>query len=412
MPHRALASVAVPLALVVAVTAQCSVEFKGATRKFGGCQTDLTAGISVYWTVDEATDEVHTLFQGKPETGGYVSFGWGAQNMNGANVGIAYVKDGVASIRDYRMTGETSESVQPASNQGWTSSAAEISADGTVTGYFVRPLGSDMSLGSTEALWAVGPPVSSATTLQDHSRDGRGHGSIDLSQQVVPAVVAPIPLEDAETEAKGVSTTNTTESDAGTVKTPKSGPVETPKSGTLEKPKSGLSTNDKWKLHGLLMIGAWLVLVPLATIAMRFFSSKYPVVAFKTHGVLMTIAVLVTIGSIILAFVTGNHQEVAHLAIGVVVVVFAILQVAAGVARPGKDTTSRVVFIRMHRILGMLTFTLAVVNIFIGLHVWYAGNIWYILCGVAVGFIILAFVLLNIFVYTPAGKAVTSDGLE
>ena len=59
-------------------------------------------------------------------------------------------------------------------------------------------------------------------------------------------------------------------------------------------------------------------------------------------------------------------EQVLHAGFGIAVTGLTVMQVIAGMVRPGPDSDKRLVFNRMHRFLGVVTYILAAITMFIG----------------------------------------------
>lgn len=325
----------------------CSVTFKGDAREFQGCSLNLAGGVSVYWNFDEDNERLETLFAGTPDEGGYVGWGWGSSQMVGTNAAIAYAGEGgEAVIEDYFLESRSSAGVQIAGNQNFTESEADVNDDGVVMGFFVRPL-EGITRGDTDAVWAVGPPVSAPDALSQHSRTNRATGTIDLSQ---------------------------TSASSGT--------------GSV-----GLAT--VWKVHGALMGIAWIGLAPLAITAMRYFK-KFNPATFQFHRGAMVAAFIIALVAYIIGVSRGSRTERAHLAIGSLVLILGLGQVVGGTLRPDKGTDRRPLFNIGHAWLGRIAFVLAAVNVYIGLRIAEASRGLYILVGLVLLIAILANLILGL----------------
>lgn len=327
---------------------ECTVTFKGQTKTFSGCQKEgLDGNVEVYWTVGENDDEIETLFRA-PTSGGYVGFGWGYTEMLGSNVAIAFQdKEGNAQIEDYFMGARTSEGVQPNNNQKLTAPDAAIDGE-FVAGLFTRKLEADgipkITIGRTPAIWAVGEKPTSATSLVQHGT--RGRGEIDLSAD----------------------------------------------SGGL----NVISNRNFFIAHAALMLIAWLALTPAAVVIMTHLKGYNPA-AFQVHRGLNVLSVLVVVIAYIMAVVRGSHEAKAHLALGTIVFIFALIQAVSGALRPHKGTPERKPWYLQHALLGHTALILAIANAMVGMRttsVFDVGTGWYIAWGVLLGGYLLAHIVL------------------
>lgn len=327
---------------------KCFVTFKEKEKTFSGCRKDLTGDVEVYWTVREGDGEIDTLFRA-PTKGGYVGFGWGYTKMVGSNVAIAYqTQDGSAKLDDYFLQAESSAGVQRNTNQKLTNTDAAIDGE-FVAGMFTRQLKSDgiptIRKGSTPAIWAVGDKPSSASTLIQHKM--KEAGVIDLSATSGDVIV--------------------------------------------------LSGNRSFFIaHAALMLIAWLGLTPVAVVVMTHLKGYNPI-AFQVHRGLNVLSVVIALIAYIMAVARGSHTAKAHLALGTIVFIFALVQVVSGALRPHKGTLARRPWYFSHTLLGHTVLLLAIANALVGMlttSVFDVGVGWYVGWGVLLGGYLLAHIVL------------------
>lgn len=324
----------------------CRVTFKGETTNFTSCVKGLAHDVEVYWTLREEDGELDTLFRA-PTEGGYVGFGWGYSDMVGSKAVIAYQGAGADAVIDsYRLTSESTEDVQPESH-GITDMEASID-DEFVAGFFTRKLELEglptIRNGETECIWAVGSRPSSATSLRKHN--GRAHGQIDLSKGNLNIL-------------------------------------------------SGGEFGPVFVAHGVLMVVAWLVIVPLGVISMRYLK-RYNPTAFQLHRGLNLSGVVLALVALVLAYTQGSHTETAHLVVGTIVGFLMILQVAGGLLRPNLRSARRRVWYAGHGGSGYTALALAMANVWVGLSIIGAELGYYIVCGALVGVHVLLHVVLSL----------------
>lgn len=327
---------------------ECTVTFKGQPKAFSGCLRGLTGDVEVYWTIRESDGEIETLFRA-PTNGGYVGFGWGYAEMLGSNVAIAFQdKDGNAKIDDYFLEGRDSEDVQPNDKQKLTGTDAAIDGE-FVAGLFTRKLESDgiptITVGWTPAIWAVGKKPDSASKLVEH--DIQGSGEINLSETSGDVVV--------------------------------------------------FSRNSNFFMaHAALMLIAWLALTPAAVVIMTHLKGYNPA-AFQVHRGLNVLSIVIVIIAYIMAVVRGSHTATAHLVLGTIAFVFAIVQAASGVFRPHKGTAGRRGWYLQHAFTGHTALMVAIANALVGMlttSVFDVSAAWYVAWGVLLGAYLLAHVAL------------------
>ncbi|CAJ0962757.1 unnamed protein product, partial [Mesorhabditis belari] len=140
--------------------------------------------------------------------------------------------------------------------------------------------------------------------------------------------------------------------------------------------------------HGILMIFAWLVFVPMAVFAARYFRDHWPGSAprglkwwFHLHRTLNFIALLFVLLSVLLIFwaeewewkgpVAGHssesnwHAGSVHSLLGVMAAIVAVLNPFMALFRCAPDTGARPIFNWTHRTLGIAGFLLAMATLFI-----------------------------------------------
>jgi Eukaryotic cytochrome b561 len=332
-------------------SSSCNVEFKGKEKTFQACFTDSTTGVSAHWNLDMSAGSIETLFLGKPESGGYVGWGWGSLEMVGSNAAIAFVdpKTNKPKIADYFLQAATAEGVQENTKQHFNSSDADVTADGTVMGLFIRPMATDVSNGPTKAIWAMGHKVSSSKSLSQHSRASRASSTIDLS-------------------------------------------LRASTSGASE-----VGYSSKLNVHAWLMGVSWLILVPIGILTMRFFKTYNPA-TFQIHRAIMTLSFVAIVIAYALGLAEGSRSETAHLVVGSVAFALASLQIVGGVFRPQKGKPLRNVFYILHSWMGRMAFVLAAVNIFIGLRILKPATVYYVLAGLA---LFITAVVFGFFSFLP-----------
>lgn len=331
---------------------KCVVTVNGEEVSFGGCVTDPETDYSVYWNIND--DEIDTLFRA-PTGGGYVGFGWGYGAMVPGNAVIAYQDgDGTPRISDYQLRAQNTAGVRPANNQQISDEKAFVDGD-FVSGRFTRKLVVEglptlEADANVKAIWSMGNRPSSATSLDQHSKRG----------------VFDFTLSEGSSTADG-----------------ESGPPRI------------------FVVHAVFMGLSWLFLVPTAITAMRFLK-KYNPVTFQIHRALNGSAVILVFVAFIMGVARGSRSQTAHLVIGCIVFVLAIVQALGGALRPHKGTPSRKMWFIGHAIVGNVAFTLGVTNVFLGVSAirkigGSESNAGYIVPGVALGLYFLANVLMCLF---------------
>eukprot|EP00118_Oscarella_pearsei_P020046 m.215964 g.215964 ORF g.215964 m.215964 type:complete len:618 (+) comp39844_c0_seq45:606-2459(+) len=141
------------------------------------------------------------------------------------------------------------------------------------------------------------------------------------------------------------------------------------------------------KVHGILMIVAWIGLASSGMFLARFYKRQFPndkpvlcfsgtpAVWFQLHRFLMSSTVLLSIAGFVVIFVgkggwtasMGDAKRIAHPIIGTICVAFAIAQPVMAFFRCSPDNEKRYIFNRVHAVVGTSAFLLAIGNIFLGI---------------------------------------------
>ncbi|CAF0731294.1 unnamed protein product, partial [Brachionus calyciflorus] len=138
----------------------------------------------------------------------------------------------------------------------------------------------------------------------------------------------------------------------------------------------------KAKAHGILMVLAWMMCVPLAIVLSRYYKFLLPnfkilevAFWFNAHRVLMIFTLVVSIIAFLVVLAQldwkwvdaeNNETAMAHSIFGIIVISISFLQIIMGLFRPDKDAKFRPVFNWTHRITGISLFILAIVSIYLG----------------------------------------------
>ncbi|CAD6186470.1 unnamed protein product [Caenorhabditis auriculariae] len=142
------------------------------------------------------------------------------------------------------------------------------------------------------------------------------------------------------------------------------------------------------KIHGVLMIIAWMVCVALAILSARYLRDHFPSSSpgglkwwFHIHRTLNALAVPLVILATLLVFIakdwswTGpvasmnseynTNPGAIHSLLGSIAVLIALVQPIMSLMRCAPDTGARPIFNWSHRVLGFIGLTLALISIFI-----------------------------------------------
>lgn len=165
--------------------------------------------------------------------------------------------------------------------------------------------------------------------------------------------------------------------------------------GAAAGPSAVSKLNKKIKVHGSLNIIGWGVLLPIGAMVARYARGFDPAwfyshIAFQILGYGCIIAGVAT--GVDVAKLAQPDQLNAHRGLGIFLLALATLQVLAVVLRPKKDAKVRKYWNWYHHWVGRLALFLAVVNIFVGLHMSDAEH------GFKVGYISILSIEIGAFV--------------
>ncbi|KAL6077594.1 Cytochrome b561 and DOMON domain-containing protein [Balamuthia mandrillaris] len=150
----------------------------------------------------------------------------------------------------------------------------------------------------------------------------------------------------------------------------------------------------KLKLHGLFMALGWGVLLPLGTFWPRFFK-RYDPLWFHLHRVFQVLGLLMTFVALSLGLTAGSGTHTTHMGIGFTVMSIGAAVMLAGFLRPGKEHRWRSAWALFHFWFGRMGLLLAVVNICIGFTILEPAMAFWILYGLIVASMAVAFVVLT-----------------
>ncbi|KAH3696907.1 putative ferric-chelate reductase 1 [Dreissena polymorpha] len=147
----------------------------------------------------------------------------------------------------------------------------------------------------------------------------------------------------------------------------------------------GLQEAEKYihaKIHGCLMIFAWVFCASIGIFLARFYKPMWPNISFfrervwfVVHQTCMVFAVLFCIAAFIIIFVfekkwsllDGHTQwQKAHPYLGVIVTFLCVLNPILALLRPHPDSKNRFIFNWLHWFVGMCAFILAAMTLIIG----------------------------------------------
>lgn len=323
----------------------------GTKRDYSGCTEEgvPSSSLRVFYDLSSDKSVVHTTLRAKLSEG-YASLAWGYNQMvasGGSYAVIAYASapDADPAVATYHMTGKSSSDVALKSIPAI--SDLSVSRDGDfLIAHFSRAVNGsdvpDLDLSSTSFIWATSGVASNAPKLQHHDRRGT--------------------KADLDLEATGASSGGT-----------------------------GSTTvfSRAIRAHAWMMATVWLVVVPIAILAMHIFRGSP--IAFQVHRALNSTGTILTVIFAAVALSQGSHLHRFHMLIGVAVSALAVVQVALGIFRPGKGAGAHKNWKRAHGILGGVAMGLAYYNVFSGLYIinwgWYPllGAVLFLVVDLAIG---------------------------
>lgn len=161
--------------------------------------------------------------------------------------------------------------------------------------------------------------------------------------------------------------------------------------------------------HGILMIIAWIGTTSVAVFLARYYKDMWPLkthckvkIWFAWHRALNTATVVITIASFILIMVytKGHDLKRTHAIMGIITVIFSILQPIGALFRPNPGTNNRPIFNFFHLLGGVVTFICAMSTIFLSValkEAYLPKYFYWILCGF-VGFFLLCYCIMEYLV--------------
>ncbi|KAK3608988.1 hypothetical protein CHS0354_020540 [Potamilus streckersoni] len=186
---------------------------------------------------------------------------------------------------------------------------------------------------------------------------------------------------------------------------------------------------DLAKVHGSLMIVAWIFLASIGTVMARFYKPVWPEsklcrekVWFQIHRACMVLVLFLVAAGFIVIFVdvrsysaTGGWTDIqkAHPILGIIIMALTLINPVMALFRPHPDAPSRKVFNIAHFAVGIVAFVLAIINIFIGVDVEkLSTNVVNILWAYVGWFIFIVIVLEQDFIQSRKDKGSNSYELN
>ncbi|XP_041769842.1 putative ferric-chelate reductase 1 homolog [Anopheles merus] len=167
------------------------------------------------------------------------------------------------------------------------------------------------------------------------------------------------------------------------------------------------------RLHGTLMVVAWLFFNSLGNTVARYFKTTWttrryfgvPVWNFY-HRIYMMASWILTCAAIVCIFVDVQGFEAhAHSIVGLATFALVFIQPILGLMRPSQQPAQSAIRI-LHTLLGHAAYILAVTNMFlgVGLEAAHISSVMYGLLAGAVGIHVLAHVAFNVLEYLTRRK--------
>ncbi|XP_041824125.1 putative ferric-chelate reductase 1 isoform X2 [Melanotaenia boesemani] len=127
------------------------------------------------------------------------------------------------------------------------------------------------------------------------------------------------------------------------------------------------------KIHGVLMLTAWMWTVNTAVFIARHYKQLDAILLgqrlwFQLHRTMMVLSVVLTGVAFILPFIYRrgwSKSAGSHPYIGCAVITLSVIQAGMAVLRPSPRSSRRIIFTRMHLAVGTITQILAVVCVFL-----------------------------------------------
>lgn len=144
----------------------------------------------------------------------------------------------------------------------------------------------------------------------------------------------------------------------------------------------GQKINYMVKIHGCLMIFAWMILASASIILARYYKHQWPEgracgrrIWYQVHKVLMIIVLICVVVSFVVIWVHtkgyaklkgANAIQKAHPTLGIIVMGLTIINPIMAFIRPKSDTATRPVFKYVHGFVGTTLYVVAILNIILG----------------------------------------------
>ncbi|KAK9815929.1 hypothetical protein WJX72_012106 [[Myrmecia] bisecta] len=367
------ATVTAPASPPQGAASGCTLAFNNENLSFQQCQAldPLPGGARLLWTVEPDPSSTGSILNGAldVQTTGWHGFGFPQTPdvMVGGKVLIvkacATCPSG-ASVAPYSLKDYSSQAVEQDANalSVVTSSAAKTT-DGRLQATFSLKMTQSIEQLSTPLpfISAVGP-LSTEERCQEHAASAKVSGSINFGT--------------------GVSNVEVT-------------------------------SDNKPKIHGWLMVVSWGFLIPVGVLIARYMRSVDPW-WFHLHRAIQLTAFLVGIAGlgvgIKMGKKTGTDVELAHRCIGFIVNGLGLLQVLAIIVRPAKEAGYRRYWNWYHWWVGRAAVALAITNVYLGLKTVDERTGLFVAYSMVIGVVLLTAAVLEVVIkWRPWSKRLGSD---
>ncbi|KAL3841488.1 hypothetical protein ACJMK2_019626 [Sinanodonta woodiana] len=166
---------------------------------------------------------------------------------------------------------------------------------------------------------------------------------------------------------------------------------------------------DLAKVHGSLMIVAWILLASIGIVMPRFYKPVWPdsrifgeKVWFQIHRACMVLVLFLVAASFIIIFIEADgysetalwtNLQKAHPILGIIIMALTVINPVMALFRPHPDEPRRKIFNIAHFGVGTVAFILAIINIFIGVDLDMSKTVENVLWAYVAWFIFIMIIL-------------------
>ncbi|KAK3592565.1 hypothetical protein CHS0354_000894 [Potamilus streckersoni] len=184
---------------------------------------------------------------------------------------------------------------------------------------------------------------------------------------------------------------------------------------------------DLTKVHGSLMIVAWIFLASIGTVMARFYKPVWPdsrifgeKVWFQIHRACMVLVLFLVSASFVIIFIESDGYsetalwtdfQKAHPVLGIIIMALTVINPVMALFRPHPDAPRRKIFNIAHFGVGTVAFILAIINIFIGVDLDMSKNVENVLWAY-VGWFIFIVIVLEIHDLMKSRKGKNNENYE